>query len=127
MKQAKIVALVLLLLIVGGGIAEQLYIKKVFLTLNGYTQALERDIDESNFAAARARLPEFEAWWKKNSSVLESLSNNRDLKALSVEISRLDAYLTEQNSNDARAAVAAIRSTGENIKNLLSFKIEHII
>lgn len=48
MKQAKIVALILFIILIAAGVAEQYYIKRIFIRFDGYTAALERALNATD-------------------------------------------------------------------------------
>jgi hypothetical protein len=138
-KQAKIVALILFIILIAAGVAEQFYIKRIFITFGEYTAALERtvnasDLDgeprkisENDLKSAIKTLNEFDEWWRKESKLIESLSHNRDIKNAAQEISKLEGLLEIQNVSEAQISLVALKSTAKNLEQALTFRFEHII
>ncbi|MDR1906380.1 MAG: DUF4363 family protein [Clostridiales bacterium] len=127
MKQAKIVASVIFIIIITGGIIEQLYIKKTFSDFEGYTDYFETAMNANDFYSAKSKMDEFATFWDKKSSVLESLAHTRDIKTVTLEISHLNAYITVQNKSEAMVSLITLKSMSDNLEKLLLFRIEHII
>ncbi|MDR3292873.1 MAG: DUF4363 family protein [Clostridiales bacterium] len=127
MKQAKIVAAVLFLLLIGFGIGEQFYVKKTFRTFDSYAEYFEEKINSADYEAAELTMDEFENWWDKTSTVLESLAHNRDIKTVTQEISQLRGFLTVKSGSDAKVSLITLKAMSKNLEQLLQFRWEHII
>ena len=127
MKPAKIVAVSLFLLIVALGIAEQIYVHKIFDDFSKRAAILETDIEARNFSSAATYAEELEEWWEKKASLLESLAHNRDIKSICQEAARLHGYIQAENYTESKVSLAALKCIGDTLSKLLTFRLEHII
>ncbi|MDR2046856.1 MAG: DUF4363 family protein [Clostridiales bacterium] len=127
MKQAKTVALILFVLVIAGGIAEQVYVNKTFSDFQGYISYFEEGLNGENLSSEKFEAEKFEAWWERQLDVIESLAHSRDIKTATQEIARLRAYITVGNAEEARVSLIALEAMGNDLKELLTFSLKHVI
>ena len=116
-------ALIILTLIVGLGIGEQVYINKTFDAAIQKSEEITALIRAKNYAGASAAAEAMSDWWKDERDVLEFLCPNNDVKGIMTAISDLQG----KTYDDSLQRSISLTGNVENSKNLLTFKWKNVL
>lgn len=120
-------ALIILALIVGLGIGEQVYINKTFDAAIQKSEEITALIRAKNYAGASAAAEAMSDWWKDERDVLEFLCPNNDVKGIMAAISDLQGSLAAKTYDDSLQRSISLTGNVENSKNLLTFKWKNVL
>ena len=120
-------ALIVLALIVGLGIGEQVYINKTFDAAIQKSEEITALIKAENHAGASAAVQAMSDWWKEERDVLEFLCPNNDVKGIMTAISDLQGSLDAKTYEDSLQRSISLTGNVENSKNLLTFKWKNVL
>lgn len=120
-------ALIILTLIVGLGIGEQVYINKTFDAAIQKSEEITALIRAKNYAGASAAAEAMSDWWKDERDVLEFLCPNNDVKGIMTAISDLQGSLAAKTHDDSLQRSISLTGNVENSKNLLTFKWKNVL
>lgn len=122
-----IFAIVVLLLFIGLGIGEQIYINKLFDHIYDKANETYESLQEKNLDAALDTCREAQETWEKHKHYLEAIISHNETREVSVRLSELEGYIL---AKDDKSAIATARLTAEICKNLehvLAFKWDTIL
>ena len=120
-------ALIILTLIVGLGIGEQVYINKTFDAAIQKSEEITALIRAKNYAGANAAADAFSDWWKEERDILEFLCPNNDVKGIMTAIGDLRGALSAGMYDDSLQRSISLSCSVENSKNLLVFKWKNVL
>ena len=79
-----IFALIVLAVIIGLGVGEQVYLHHLFEDLNEKTRAIARLVDEDDMGEAHDKTVELQEWWNKNKHFLEAVVSHNETKEVTL-------------------------------------------
>lgn len=121
-----IVAIVILLVIITAGILENVYVDKVFSSLDGRLEKAEALVrEESDEALTQVR--ELIAWWEKQRSYMELFTYSPDLRAFSVALGETEGSLECEDFQNASSKIRSLLVMSSNLHRVLDFNAEDII
>ena len=121
-----VVAIIVLVLILVGGILENVYVTKTFGELHDKLTSLEQAVlseDES----ALEQLKDISAWWEKRRMYIELFAYSPDVRAFSVAMGEAEGSLECGDYQNATSKCRSLIIMADNIKRLLDFNAEDII
>lgn len=121
-----ILAIIILAIILTAGILENIYVEKVFDTLNQKLVTLQVAI-EAEDEDALAQLTDITAWWEKKRGYLELFTYSTDLRAFSAALGETDGSLRCGDFNNALSKTRSLIVMAQNIRKILDFNIVDII
>ena len=120
-----ILAVAVVLLIVGVGVFEQLYIDKLYTKTKAQAQEVKKQIEISVEGALPAA-EELKKDWLKNRSFLEAVTPHNETKEMILRIAELIGYVEAKDDKSALATVEIILEMCDNTPHILAFHWEHI-
>ena len=120
-----ILAIAVVLLIIGMGVFEQIYIDKLYSATTAQAEAVKREIEKDVAGALPAALELKKSWLKKR-SFLEAITPHNETKEMVLRIAELIGYIEARDDKSALATVEIILEMCDNTPHILSFHFEHI-
>ncbi len=121
-----IVAIVVLLAIITAGILENVYVDKVFSTLDDRLGEIEADVlSESDSALNGVR--DLTKWWEKQRSFMELFTYSPDLRAFSVALGETEGSLESGDYQNAQSKIQSLIVMSSNLHRILDFNLEDVI
>ena len=121
-----VLAIVILIIIVTGGILEDFYIHKTFSALDEKLTSLENSIiNQSEDCLAKTN--EIFEWWEKKRMYMELFAYSPDVRSFSVALAETQGSLECDDYQNALSKCRSLIVMADNIKRLLDFNAEDII
>lgn len=121
-----VLAIVILIIIVTGGILEDFYIHKTFSALDEKLTSLENSIiNQSEDCLDKTN--EISEWWKKKRMYMELFAYSPDVRSFSVALAETQGSLECEDYQNALSKCRSLIVMADNIKRLLDFNAEDII
>lgn len=120
------IAIAVLAVILAAGIAEAVYVDKVFAELEDGINALEAAI-KSPEDDALDEVRELSQWWECKRKGLELFTYSPDMRAFSVALAETEGSLECGDDKNALSKCQSLLTTAENIHNMLDFNLADII
>ena len=121
-----VLAIVILIIIVTGGILEDFYIHKTFSALDEKLTSLENSIiNQSEDCLSKTN--EIFEWWEKKRMYMELFAYSPDVRSFSVALAETQGSLECEDYQNALSKCRSLIVMADNIKRLLDFNAEDII
>jgi len=120
-----ILALTVLLVIVGFGVFEQIYIVRLYRSTEAQAESVRQSIEEDVSSALDGALALKESWLKKR-SFLEAVTPHNETKEMVLRIAELIGYIEAKDDKSATATIYIILEMCKNTPHILAFHWEHI-
>lgn len=120
-----IFAVTVVLLILGVGIFEQIYIQRLYRETKAEAENVKTLIEEDVAAALPAAINLKENWLKKR-SFLEGVTPHNETKEMVLRLAELIGYIEAKDDKSALATVEIILEMCANTPHILGFHWEHI-
>lgn len=120
-----ILAIAVVVLIVGFGIFEQIYIDRLYEATETQAATVKREIEQGVEGALPAAMRLKEQWLEKR-SFLEAITPHNETKEMILRIAELIGYIEAKDDKSATATAAIILEMCDNTPHILSFHLEHI-
>ena len=121
-----VLAIVILIIIVTGGILEDFYIHKTFSALDEKLTSLENSIINQSEDCLDKTNEIFE-WWEKKRKYMELFAYSPDVRSFSVALAETQGSLECEDYQNALSKCRSLIVMADNIKRLLDFNAEDII
>ena len=121
-----VLAIVILIIIVTGGILEDFYIHKTFSALDEKLTSLENSIINQSEDCLDKTNEIFE-WWEKKRMYMELFAYSPDVRSFSVAFAETQGSLECKDYQNALSKCRSLIVRADNIKRLLDFNAEDII
>ncbi len=121
-----VLAIVILIIIVTGGILEDFYIHKTFSALDEKLTSLENSIINQSEDCLDKTNEIFE-WWEKKRMYMELFAYSPDVRSFSVALAETQGSLECADYQNALSKCRSLIVMADNIKRLLDFNAEDII
>ena len=121
-----VLAIVILIIIVTGGILEDFYIHKTFSALDEKLTSLENSIINQSEDCLDKTNEIFE-WWEKKRMYMELFAYSPDVRSFSVALAETQGSLECKAYQTALSKCRSLIVMADNIKRLLDFNAEDII
>lgn len=121
-----VVAVIVLVFIVTGGILENIYITKTFRELETKLKSLEQAVLVEDETALN-QLRDISEWWEKRRMYIELFAYSPDVRAFSVAMGEAEGSLECGDYQNAASKCHSLIVMADNIKCLLDFNAEDII
>ena len=121
-----VLAIVILIIIVTGGILEDFYIHKTFSALDEKLTSLENSIINQSEDCLDKTNEIFE-WWEKKRMYMELFAYSPDVRSFSVALAETQVSLECEDYQNALSKCRSLIVMADNIKRLLDFNAEDII
>lgn len=122
-----VIAIILLILIVGVGIFEQVFIDKVMTQLKEKSEIIKSEISQDDKERALQLTEETIEWWEIKSQILETMVPHNSLKDIPIQLSTLKGQLETEDMEQALVCCYVIYGICESAPHYLGFHIEHIL
>jgi len=120
-----ILAIAVVLLIIGMGVFEQIYIDRLYTATTEQAEKVKEEILKDVAGALPAATALKESWLKKR-SFLEAVTPHNETKEMILRIAELIGYIEAKDDKSAIATVEIILEMCDNTPHILSFHFEHI-
>ena len=121
-----VLAIVILIIIVTGGVLEDFYIHKTFSALDEKLTSLENSIINQSEDCLDKTNEIFE-WWEKKRMYMELFAYSPDVRSFSVALAETQGSLECEDYQNALSKCRSLIVMADNIKRLLDFNAEDII
>ena len=121
-----VLAIVILIIIVTGGILEDFYIHKTFSALDEKLTSLENSIINQSEDCLDKTNEIFE-WWEKKRMYMELFAYSPDVRSFSVALAETQGSLECEDYQNALSKCRSLIVMADNNKRLLDFNAEDII
>ena len=121
-----VLAIVILVIIVTGGVLEDFYIHKTFSSLNEKLVSLENSIKSQNDDCIDKANEIFD-WWEKKRMYMELFVFSPDVRSFSVALAETQGSIECEDYQNALSKCRSLIVMADNIKRLLDFNAEDII
>ena len=121
-----VLAIVILIIIVTGGILEDFYIHKTFSALDEKLTSLENSIINQSEDCLDKTNEIFE-WWEKKRMYMELFAYSPDVRSFSVALAETQGSLECEDYQNALSKCRSLIVMADNLKRLLDFNAEDII
>lgn len=118
-----IVAIVLVVLLLGGGIFETKYVEKTLEKLDEKVGAILAQGDTYD----RESIEELIEWWKNKSKTLSFSLPHNPINEVAASMNELLGTVIAKDFKSATACLTKIKGQGENIKDSYTFSPKHIM
>ena len=118
-------AIFALLVIIGFGIFEQIYITRLYKDMKSVAVSVSDAIEEDVSTAMPAAEDLRETWLEKR-SFLEAFTPHNETKEMVLRIAELIGYIKTEDDKSAQATIDIIIEMCENTPHILAFHWEHI-
>lgn len=122
-----ILVFILLGIIVGLGITEQVCVSKTFDNALNQSRSITQAIQAEDYESAAQMTQDMSDWWSKKRDILEFVCPNNDIKVVMVAIGDLKGALDAEMWEDSLQKAVLLTYTVENSKNLLTFKWKNVL
>lgn len=124
----KIILVILIVgVIIGAGIAEQLFIDKTLTELENRSNEIFQLLLAEDYTSALTLTKETENWWSAKRDWLEFVCPNNDVKEIYREIGELKGSQLAQMYDDSITRSTVLNSMAKNSKNLLCYKWKNVL
>ena len=121
-----VLAIVILIIIVTGGILEYFYIHKTFSALDEKLTSLENSIINQS-GDCLSKTNDIVEWWEKKRMYMELFAYSPDVRSFSVALAETQGSLECEDYQNALSKCRSLIVMADNIKRLLDFNAEDII
>ncbi len=122
----KITLAVLLLLVIGGAVVQNIYVRSTTQRLITSLKSVQAALDNSDITAAAAAADEFGAEWEKDKKMFEALFEHGEVDSISSSVKRLKSYCRTGSSEEALACVSETIFYIQHIKEIDTLGWENI-
>lgn len=122
-----ILVFILLGIIVGLGVTEQVCVSKTFDNALNQSRSITQAIQAEDYESAAQMTQDMSDWWSKKRDLLEFVCPNNDIKVVMVAIGDLKGALDAEMWEDSLQKAVLLTYTVENSKNLLTFKWKNVL
>ena len=119
-----ILAVIILAIILSAGLAEQIYLNKIFDELDSKVENII-SIAKSG-ESAYAQTEELSKWWGQKHKLPEALVNHNEINEITLLVAELQGYSKADMAPDFLACAVRLKETAIHIRHLLDYRPEHI-
>ncbi len=121
-----IFAIAVLLIIIGVGVAEQLYLRDLFGDLKDKAESV-RTMVETKDAECYDKTVEMQEWWDNKKHVLEAVVSHNETKEITIRLAELEGYVAIDDQKSSEATIAIIIELCENSVHILGIDWDTIL
>ena len=121
-----VIAVIVLLVIITAGILENVYVDKVFSTLDDKLGEVEQLVHAEDDEALD-KLRSLTAWWEKQRGYMELFTYSPDLRAFSVALGETEGSLESDDFQNAQSKIQSLLVMSANLHQILDFNLEDVI
>ena len=121
-----ILAIVILAVILTAGILENIYVDKVFNTLDDRLSELESSIIEQDDSAL-TKIDDLINWWEGVRKYAELFVYSPDIRAFAVALGETKGSLECGDYDNALSKIRSLQIMSQNIHDILDFNLSDII
>lgn len=124
MKCRIIIAIVAIALIIGGGIAEEILVSKVF---EEFSERLSDILDSPNEEYSYEEVEATHEWWAKRHKYMELSLPHVQLNEIEITYGELLGAVEAEDYDSATALLNRIKSTSDALSEMFGFRLGNII
>ena len=121
-----IFAIVILVLIVAVGVAEQVWLHSLFEDLNDQSRAILQSLAAGDRDGALDQTNDLRDWWEKRKHLLEAVVSHNETKEVTMRIAELQGYIVIDDIKSSYATAAILHEMATNVPHLLGFSWDTI-
>ena len=114
-------AIVIIIVMLAAGIAEQVYLQRLFSDLHRQTEAISLSVASDDLPLALEQTSSLQAWWEERKHFLEAVVSHNETKEVTLRIAELRGYIAISDRKSAYATAAILLETSTNLPHLLGF------
>ena len=122
-----IFAIAVLLLFIGLGIGEQIYLNKLLTTIFNDVVEIRELVENKDLDEALEKSKDVRAYWEDKQRLTEAIISHNETKELSSRLSELEGYLAAKDDKSAIATAAITVDLCNNLKHILGFKWDTVL
>jgi len=120
-------AIVIIIVMLAAGIAEQVYLHRLFDDLNKKTEDIALSVAEERMDVALAQTAELQRWWECRKHSLEAIVSHNETKEVTLRIAELRGYIAIDDRKSAYATASILLETSTNLPHLLGFSWDTVL
>lgn len=117
---------IILIIIIGAGIWENIFIKDTFSEFNERMLEIGEYIENDDSQSALVKTQELTVWWKKKLNVIEVVAYSPDIRLVSVTLAELEGSLKINDIANSQSKHTSILALALNIENILDFNLKDV-
>lgn len=125
MKLKLLLAIILLVLIVGGGVGQILLVNHTMNYISDDLEELKIEVLNGYFDIEQVHA--LQRYWEKILPVLETIIPNTDIDQVATLMAELEGAIENEDGDETHIRIEVLQIRVESIKHLLSFRIEHVL
>ena len=114
-------AVVILLVMLAAGVAEQVYLHRLFDDLHTQAEDIALAVAADDLPLALSKTEELQRWWEKRKHFLEAIVSHNETKEVTLRMAELRGYIAIDDRKSAYATAAILIETSTNLPHLLGF------
>lgn len=116
-----IFAIIIFCLILSAGIAEQVWLHRLFADLGDRTDKVLTALRQDDMTDALKQTQDLQAWWEERKHPLEAVVSHNETKEVTMRIAELKGYIAIDDKKSSYATAAILYEMADNLPHLLSF------
>ena len=122
-----IFAIIVLLLFIGAGIGEQVYLNKVFDKIYDISEKTRDLVEQGEMEKALETAKEAREYWNDQKHFAEAIISHNETREISMRLSELEGYISAEDDKSAIATAAILADACKNLEHILGFKLDTIL
>lgn len=114
-------AIVIIIVMLAAGIAEQIYLHRLFADLRRQTENISLSVASDDLPLALEQTSALQTWWEERKHFLEAIVSHNETKEVTLRIAELRGYIAISDRKSAYATAAILLETSTNLPHLLGF------
>lgn len=114
-------AIVIIIVMLAAGVAEQIYLHRLFADLHAQAEDISLSIAEDNLPLALEQTTALQTWWEARKHFLEAIVSHNETKEVTLRIAELRGYVAIDDRKSAYATASILLETSTNLPHLLGF------
>ena len=114
-------AIVIVIVMLATGVAEQVYLHHLFDRLHDLTETILLEVAADDMAEALSRTDDLQDWWEERKHFLEAIVSHNETKEVTLRIAELKGYIAIDDRKSAYATASILLETSTNLPHLLGF------
>ena len=123
--------IIITLLLIGCGIAEELFVRNTIHTLNTHAKVLDSLIEENeedlNIPEIKEEYGKIKSFWNKTEHVLTYIVNFEKIRAIGEAVIKLEGAITQNDFSVAVENIKLIINYSENLSYVMGGDISNIL
>lgn len=116
-----IFAVIVFLVLIGLGVFEQVYLRRVFDNIASTSQEIRTLVEKGQFDEAHEKAVELKEYWERQKHITEAIISHNETKEITMRLAEIEGYVSAHDDKSAIATTAITIEVCENLKHILGF------